>query len=52
MPLTKKGMEIKRAMERFYGKKRGDRVFYASERSGLLHGIKRMGRALRRRFRR
>ena len=47
MPLTAKGSKIKRAMERFYGKKRGDRVFYASERAGRIGGIKR-GHARRR----
>ena len=41
MPLTKKGRKIKRAMEKFYGKKKGDEVFYASERSGKLTGVKR-----------
>ena len=48
MPLTSKGSKIKRAMERFYGKKRGDRVFYASERGGTIRGL--VGRALRRRY--
>jgi hypothetical protein len=36
MPLTKKGKKIKRAMEREYGAKKGDRVFYASENAGVL----------------
>ena len=39
MPLTKKGKKIKRAMEGFYGKKRGDRVFYASENAGHIKGV-------------
>jgi hypothetical protein len=39
MPLTKKGRKIKTAMEKHYGKKRGDRVFYASENSGKIKGV-------------
>ena len=30
MPLTKKGKKIKASMKKQYGKKRGERVFYAS----------------------
>jgi hypothetical protein len=41
MPLTKKGKRIRRQMRSFYGKKRGDRVFYASERSGRITGVAR-----------
>jgi hypothetical protein len=41
MPLTAKGKKIKRSMERFYGKKRGDRVFYASENAGRIQGVAR-----------
>ena len=36
MPLTKKGMKIRRAMEKYYGKKKGKAVFYASENKGSL----------------
>ena len=32
VPLNKKGAKIKAAMEKQYGKERGDRVFYAAER--------------------
>ena len=39
MPLTKKGAKIKRAMEKTYGKKKGEQVFYASERKGKIKGI-------------
>jgi hypothetical protein len=39
VPLTKKGRKVKRAMEREYGKKKGERVFYASERKGKLKGV-------------
>jgi hypothetical protein len=39
MPLTRKGRTVKRAMEREYGKRKGDRVFYASERTGTIKGV-------------
>ena len=39
MPLTKKGQKIKRAMKRQYGRERGERIFYASERKGTIKGI-------------
>lgn len=40
MPLTFKGRKIKRKMEEEYGKKKGDQVFYASENSGRIRGLK------------
>ena len=40
MPLSKKGAKVKRQMEKFYGKEKGERVFYASERSGKIKGVK------------
>lgn len=40
MPLTSKGRKIKKAMEKTYGKEKGDEVFYKSERSGKLKGVK------------
>lgn len=39
MPLTKKGTKIKKNMEKQYGKKRGEEVFYASENKGTIHGV-------------
>lgn len=39
MPLTKKGAKIKRAMEKEYGAKKGDRVFYASANKGTIKGV-------------
>ena len=39
MPLTPKGEEIKFAMEREYGAKHGEQVFYASENAGKISGI-------------
>ena len=41
MPLTKKGKKIKRAMRKQYGKKKGDRVFYASQNKGTIKGTHR-----------
>lgn len=40
MPLTKKGTKIKKSMEKQYGKKKGQSVFYAMENSGKLKGVK------------
>ena len=39
MPLTKKGSKIKRAMQKQYGKKRGEAVFYASRNKGTIKGV-------------
>lgn len=36
MPLTAKGKKIKTAMEKQYGKKRGESVFYASINKGKV----------------
>ena len=49
MPLTEKGRKIKKAMTRSksqggYGKKKGEEVFYASERKGTIKGIKKKGK--------
>lgn len=38
MPLTKKGRKIKRAMKKTYGKKKGERVFYAAQNKGTITG--------------
>lgn len=38
MPLTKKGKKIKRNMDKEYGKKKGDSVFYASINKGKVTG--------------
>lgn len=43
MPLSFKGRKIKRAMEKEYGKEKGDQVFYASENKGKIKGL-RLGR--------
>ena len=39
MPLTKKGDKVKKAMEKTYGKERGERVFYAAENKGTIKGV-------------
>ena len=47
MPLTKKGHKIEEAMEKEYGKKKGEGVFYASKNKGTIKGVeKSKGRAL------
>lgn len=38
MPLTKKGKEIKSAMTKEYGAKKGAQVFYASINKGTVKG--------------
>lgn len=39
MPETKKGTKIKKAMQKQYGKKAGERVFYASANKGTITGV-------------
>jgi hypothetical protein len=38
MPLTKKGLKIKSAMEKEYGSEKGEQVFYASQNKGTITG--------------
>lgn len=38
MPLTKKGTKIKKAMEKEYGKDKGEKIFYASQNKGTIKG--------------
>jgi hypothetical protein len=40
-PLTKKGKKIKRKMKEHYGKKRGKKVFHASQNKGTIKGTHR-----------
>jgi len=42
MPLNKKGKKIKKAMQKQYGKKKGEKVFYAMESSGKLKKVKKL----------
>lgn len=39
MPLTEKGKKIEHAMEKEYGKKKGESVFYASRNKGTIKGV-------------
>lgn len=39
MPLNAKGRKIKAHMVKEYGQKRGEQVFYASERKGTIKGV-------------
>ena len=39
MPLTAKGKEIETAMQKQYGEKEGERVFYASKNAGTISGV-------------
>lgn len=39
MPLNAKGKKIKAAMQKEYGKKAGEKVFYASENKGTIKGV-------------
>jgi hypothetical protein len=39
MPLTKKGSKIMKAMKKEYGKKRGEKIFYASKNKGTIKGV-------------
>ena len=40
MALNPKGTKIKKQMEKQYGKKKGQSVFYAMEKSGKLTNVK------------
>jgi hypothetical protein len=39
MPKTKKGESIYRAFLKKYGKEKGKRYFYASEKAGTIKGV-------------
>ena len=39
MPLTAKGNEIMNAMQKEYGAKHGESVFYASKNAGKISGV-------------
>lgn len=44
MPLSAKGRKIRKSMEDQYGKKKGDRIFYASENKGKIKGLRLFGK--------
>ena len=39
VPLTDKGKKIKKSMKKQYGKKKGEKIFYASANKGTITGI-------------
>ena len=39
MPLTQKGKKIKKSMEKTYGKKKAEKIFYASKNKGVIKGV-------------
>lgn len=43
-PLTKKGTKVKKAMEKTYGKDKGEKVFYASVNKGKVKGAEKKTR--------
>lgn len=44
MPLTKKGKKVKKAMQKSYGKKKGEKIYYATENKGKVKGLKKKKR--------
>lgn len=44
MPLNKKGLKIREAMEKYYGEDKGEEVFYASVNKGKVKGVKKKKR--------
>lgn len=44
MPLTPKGRKIKSAMQKEYGKDKGESVFYASQKKGTVKGTHKTGK--------
>lgn len=44
MPLSEKGRTILTSMKKEYGAKKGESVFYASERKGTIKGVKKKGK--------
>ena len=41
MPLTNKGKKIMKSMKGQYGKKEGEKVFYAARNKGTIKGVER-----------
>jgi hypothetical protein len=44
MPLTSKGKKIKAIVEKTYGRKKGEKIFYAMENKGKTKGLTRKGK--------
>ena len=51
MPLTPKGEKIKEKMEKTYGKKKAERVFYASKNKRTIKGVDKAKKRKKRRTR-
>lgn len=49
MPLTDKGSKIMRSMQKQYGARKGESVFYASRNKGTIKGVEGLTEARRRR---
>jgi len=39
MPMTEKGKKIKKTKKKKYGKKKGEKIFYASKNKGVIKGV-------------
>ena len=39
MPLNKKGKKIMKSMKKQYGKKKGEKIFYAFKNKGVIKGV-------------
>ena len=44
MPLNEKGKKIMKSMQKQYGKKRGETIFYASKNKGVIKGVEKKKR--------
>jgi hypothetical protein len=44
MPLNKKGKKIMKSMKKTYGKKEGEKVFYASKNKGTIKKVEKKSR--------
>ena len=45
MPLTEKGKEIMKSMQKQYGKKKAEKIFYASKNAGKITGVEKTMKA-------
>ena len=46
MPLKQKGKKIMKSMKKQYGKKKGEKIFYASKNKGVIKGEKTKKRSI------
>ena len=49
MPLTDKGKKIMKSMQKQYGKKKAEKIFYASKNAGKISGVEKakMGKEIK-----